>query len=74
MRASLFRFFVVLGICVSVALARQSEKESAPKPPARLEQESSPSQTTAMSARQPAHEIQTLTKALAGRWSTHEKY
>jgi hypothetical protein len=74
MRPSLFRFFVALGICVSVALAQQSEKKAAPKLATRSDQQSSPSQTTGMSAPQPAHEIQTLTKALAGRWSTREKY
>jgi hypothetical protein len=74
MRASLVRFFAVPGICVSVVLVQQTEKKTAANPPARLEQQSSPPKTTGMNAAQPAHEIQTLTKALAGRWSTYEKY
>jgi hypothetical protein len=74
MKSPRFRFLVPLGICVAVAHSQTSERPSASARTIRVDQQSPPSQTTGMKPPQPADAIQTLTNALAGTWTTSEKY
>jgi hypothetical protein len=73
MRLGPFRFLLAVGMCVPVLCARPAETQSTRANANLYGGPVSPSQTT-MSPPAPAQELRTLTKALAGRWTTREKY
>ena len=62
---------LTLGVCLSAASPRPSAQEAKTTQP---DKQSAPFQTNDTSVPQPAPEIRTLTKALAGTWSLSEKY
>jgi hypothetical protein len=63
MRLLLLSLALAVGLCANATTSRQSTSET---PPA--------SQSSPGKSAQPAPEMQTLIKALSGKWTTHEKY
>jgi hypothetical protein len=72
MRSATFRFWVAMGLCVPAVYARPSETESLPADASLYRGRVTKAQSEHVPA--PAPELRTLTKALAGRWTTREKY